>query len=654
MKIMVRFCVFLICASISLIYPELGIAAGTGKLPVEAFSTLPKNRDVQISPDGKKIIYFQNVKDKTVLVSFNIETGKVSKVFIVDNIKLKFRSALWANNDTVLFSIMAPANDLFGNPTYQSTLCMRKADASEDFREIIKPRNLRVRQHYRYSGGILSLLSNDPGHILMAIDDDKAGHDTVYKINIYTSETSVVQPNMENVSEWVVDQQDRLRAGIKYIYNTSYSILIYDLAEKTWNEIFKTEIEPDKKYNVPKPIGFGADPNILYLRADHNGKDAIFKADVTKPGSAMELVVKDDNYDISGGLIYSPKTRDAVGVYHDEAEGGRIYWDEEYKRLQAAVDRALPDTTNYLNDFSEDGKKYLVYSTSDRNPGQYFLGDLDQKTINIIGDKYPQLEGRLLGSKKVTYTSRSGESVEAYLTLPADYKQGIPCPVVIFPNTDSIMWEHGDFDYWVEFFASKGILVFQPNFKHNSGSGTYFVKKAVNDFGATIKDALTDAVNWLVEQKLADPGHIAIAGRDYGGYAALVCAAETQDLFRCAISFAGVSDLLMLLKSTKLPINTSKELLVELGKDKKSLNALSPGEHVDKIKIPILLGHGDLDRTVPVDQSNNLAKKLKKKKKVFTYIELKNGDHWLSYQKNRHIFFNAMDEFLDKYLLNDK
>ena len=179
-------------------------------------------------------------------------------------------------------------------------------------------------------------------------------------------------------------------------------------------------------------------------------------------------------------------------------------------------------------------------------PGKYFLGDRDQKSLGVIANIYPQLEGKLQGSKKVTYTARDGQKIEAYITLPEGYKEGTPCPAVIFPHGGPMARDYGGFDYWAEFFAAKGIAVLQPNFRGSSGYGREFAEEAVQRFGLTMQDDLTDAAGWLIKEEIADPKRIAIAGASYGGYAALMGAVKTPDLFRCAISFAGIGDTSML------------------------------------------------------------------------------------------------------------
>ena len=452
----------------------------------------------------------------------------------------------------------------------------------------------------------------------------------------------------KDVRSWIADQQGRVRVGEAFNNESgSISTLIYNLENKSWKVVWKNEVFSGSPVS---PLGFGKDPDILYVRADHNGRNAIFRVDVSKTDLPMELVAQNDNYDIDGSLIYSSKTRDVVGVYHSEAEGGRIYWDESYKKLQAFIDKALPDTTNYLIDSSQDELRYIIFSTSDTMPGKYYLLDTNKSSLGLVATTYPQLDGRLQGSKKITYTARDGKTIEAYLTLPAGHIAGTPCPCVIFPHGGPMARDYGDFDYWAEYFASKGIIVLQPNFRGSSGYGREFEMEAVQNFGLTMQDDLTDAANWLIEKKLADPDRLAIAGGSYGGYAALMGAVKTPDLFRCAISFAGVSDLLELRNSKQSYIGYSV-VRKQLGTDSKQLEAVSPIKFIDRIKIPILLGHGDEDRTVPVEQSREMAKALKKYKKKHVYIELKHGDHSLGYQENRHEFFRAMDKFLDKYLL---
>jgi hypothetical protein len=123
---------------------------------------------------------------------------------------------------------------------------------------------------------------------------------------------------------------------------------------------------------------------------------------------ASTLLAHNSDYDIDGDLIYSPKTRDAVGVYHRGNDGTRIYWDAGYRALQQGVDEALADTSNFLLSFSRDERRYVVYSISDVNPGVFFYGDRDSGSLFVFGEAYPELSGSpLSGKQAVTYTARA-------------------------------------------------------------------------------------------------------------------------------------------------------------------------------------------------------------------------------------------------------
>lgn len=640
---------FLACLTVSSILPIQGISSETRSLPVSAFSRLPEVSNIHISADGKKIIYLKNMGNYFIILRKDLETGKINRIKM-DNIKSTIRFIEWANNDYVLISVFFPISHRF-IPSTKIGLFVAKADGSEEARMLVRP-DLRKRPKSKYYSqlwdNIISLLPDDPQHILAGIDFEKPGFPSAYKVNLNTGDKIEVQHWKKNVGRWIADQQDRIKIGRTFYEETGCtSTLIYNPAENIWSEVWKAK-PVSEPYIIP--MGFGKDPDILYVRADHNGRNAIFKVDVSKTDLPMELIAMDEKYDINGSLIYSPKTREVIGVRHKEADGGKIYWDETFKKYQAAVDKALPDTFNYLIDHSRDEKHYIVFATSDTKPGAYYLGNRDRDTLEILAYTHPQLEGKLRGSKKVQYTARDGKIIEAYLTLPINYTPGTPGPAVIFPHGGPMSRDYGAFDYWAEFFASKGIIVLQPNFRGSSGYGWEFRQEATQNFGLAMQDDLTDAAKWLIERKLADTEALAIVGGSYGGYAALMGAVKTPDLFKCAISFAGISDLLEF-RNSQVTQPVYRIVFEWLGTNNRQLKAVSPIRFVDKIKIPILLAHGDEDRVVSVEQSRKMSKVLRKKNKVHTYIELENGDHNLSLQRNRHKFFSTMDEFLDKYLL---
>ena len=84
--------------------------------------------------------------------------------------------------------------------------------------------------------------------------------------------------------------------------------------------------------------------------------------------------------------------------------------------------------------------------------------------------------------------------------------------------------------------------------------------------------------------------------------------------------------------------------------DREQLRATSPALQAARIRAPVLLVHGTLDRSVPVAQSQQMADALRSAGKTVRYVELDGGDHHLSRQAHRLTFFQEMEAFLDQHL----
>jgi dipeptidyl aminopeptidase/acylaminoacyl peptidase len=360
------------------------------------------------------------------------------------------------------------------------------------------------------------------------------------------------------------------------------------------------------------------------------------------------LLAHNPDFDIDGNLIYSPKTRDVVGVYDRGEDGSRIYWDEGYEALSEGIDEALPDTTNYLQSLSRDERRYLIFATSDVNPGIFYYGDRDQGSLTPFTELYPELSGApLSGKQPLKYTARDGLVIQGYLTRPwGDPPK--PWPTVIYPHGGPSARDYKDFDYATEFLASRGYAVLQMNFRGSSGYGWKFKRSGFKELGGRMQDDVTDGAQWMVEQGYASADRICIMGASYGGYAALWGVVKTPDLYRCAISLNGVSDWGLILADSHLYVN-GETIRKQLG-NRTDLKQHSPLRSAADIRVPVLLVHGKKDRVVLVEHSRKMAKALKKHHKPHRYIELENGVHSLTNEHNRTEYLKAIEMFLAENL----
>ena len=618
-------------------------------LPVEAFGSLPAATQVKLSPNGQMLAYVGNYQGKTFIASVDLDKGEKKYLVTTDNQKFKIGWYRWANNQTILISAhyVSAHHAMRGYQVKygESRLLKVPADGSSSPEPVVRSGIKDVSAQFQTN--IIDMLPDDPEHILMGLYLNRKERYGVYRVSLGAKRTrKLVQYGRPHIHHWMTDQQHRVRLGFGNDETKGFYRLL-DLQDNQWRRIWEYEIFDEPGIT---PLGFGLDPNTLYVRAQHKNRAAIFKVDVSKPDLPRELVYADPDYDIEGWLIYSDKTRDVIGVFHSEAEGAKIFFDKKYKSFQASLDKAIPDAFNLISSFSQDERKYIVFTSNSREPGAYYLGDRDAKSLTFVLEEYPLLyQQPLSGKEKITYQARDQLTIEAYLTPP--HSEAVEnSPAIVIPHGGPIARDHGGFDWFVEFFASRGYTVLQPNFRGSSGYGFEFAMESIGGWGGAMQDDLADAAFWLIENRKVDPERVCIVGGSYGGYAALMAAATQQAPFRCAASFAGVSDIKMLLNDTRR-FSNYEIIKKQFGADKGKIKpAQSPINAIGKIAMPVMLIHGDKDIVVDVDHSRAMYEAMQKHKKQVEYIELENGDHHMSIEENRIKILTALQRFLAQHI----
>lgn len=630
--------IFLVMFSSQVVAEEL--------LPVEYFARLPDLRSVTLSPDGEKIAGIITLRGESVLIVKEIATGRTYPLIGTDNEDAKINWIRWGNNERLLLSYRAPYAR-YGVRTTERRLMSIRYDG-EDQEDMFRSRT-NDQWFPQFQDRLVDVLPDDEEHFLLALDAGIAGSNAVYKIDIDSGGRSLVRRSLSNARDWITDQQHEPRIAVTF-EDTDYEVIALDPEGKNRRTLWEFESFSDR---AVWPLGFGLDPNTLYVKAYYQGRYAVFKVNLEDPELALNLLLSDPYRDVEGSLIHSPKTGEAVGVYYSGGEGLYHFWDDNYRMLSASIDAVLPQTSNRLLGFSDDERRAIIFSSNDITPGTYYLWDRDRKTLDAIGDAFPELTPDLLSEKnRVEIEARDGLQMEAYLTLPAsvdlDYELNA-LPAIVFPHGGPISADDGDFDYWTQFFASRGYAVMQINFRGSSGYGFEFMSAGIQNYGLKMQDDLEDATDWLVRNGIASLDRICIVGGSYGGYAALMGVVKTPDLYACAVSFAGLSDLVKVVSYARN--FTNKDVVREqFGADRSLLRAVSPRELAENISAPVLLAHGDKDRVVPVEHSRLMRTALKKADKEFEYLEFDEGDHYLSNSAHRLSFFKAMDAFLSKHL----
>lgn len=624
--------------------------------PLSAFSNLPSVTGLQLSPSGSRLIYLQNGAQgsqdagKTVLSFSDMNTGEKKFLLTSDNERVKFKWVKWANDDIVLASVRFETEKSQRTVFYQTRLL--KIDVTKDKPEaerFIRPRtddlNL-VKHHAQFQDNVISWLPNDPKHILMQIDLDEPALPSVYRINVYNKKRTRLERGKLKVRNWIADQQGNLRIGLVRDYEkTNFSYIHRKGKKEKFETLFEGDLLSETDVDI---LGFALDPNILYYRAYDKGFKALYRMDLTTRERVQ--VLKHDQYDVGGQLIYSSKTQDAIGLYDAHSDTGKFYFDDSSSALARGLKKAFgrEESVNIVS-MSQDETRYVALVHSGATPPDYFIGDRKAKTLDYLLAQYPLLNDVALSkNKKVLYTARDKTEIEAYLSLPLFGEA--PYPMVMHPHGGPGARDYDGFDPWVSYMTSRGYAVFRPNFRGSAGFGYEFAKAQMGRWGLEMQDDITDGAQWLINEGIADPDKFCIFGASYGGYATKMAAVKTPDLFTCAASFAGVSDLQRLYSQQKRYLGGEVVADVQLGESSKDRKRRSPINGVDKIKIPMLIMHGSEDIVVQVVQSRAFVDKLKKSGVEHKYVQFKRGDHYLSIQRNRTQFFEELDQFFQKHL----
>jgi len=625
-----------------------GSFAVAEQLPVEAFASLPNVSYVQLSPDGKFLAALVKISENGAIVGAAVqivdvasETGYPLAYARTEEFKINW--IRWASNRYVLVSARYPTRR-YNIDTMETRLAAADTK-TRDLRSVLPPGYLD-RQNWipQFQDDVVDLLPGEEDYILLAGNFKSPSISRVIKVALGKNSVRNVVRDRPGVVGWTTDRQSRVRIAV-HRDQTTYSVRHRAADANNWDTLWEFEaFSADQVW----PLGFGKDPQTLYVRAYHDGRYAVFRVDLGDPDLEKELVFSDPVYDVDGGLIYSKLSGDVIGIRYS-TDGGFTFWSDEHRRLQQAINDALPDSVNILYGLSDDERRYVVLSTSDTEPGTYYIGDRDQKRLMQVATRYPALSRDNLAEKRnVDYEARDGLSIEGFLTLPRDSGER-PFPTVIFPHGGPISFDDGGFDYWTQFFANSGYAVLQMNFRGSAGYGYDFMKSGLQSWGLEMQNDVEDGTRWLIAEGIADPDRICVVGASYGGYAALMEAARNPDLYRCVVSFAGVTDVAYLVNSHRR--FTNYEIVKEqIGSDRKELRQRSPVNLAESIDIPVLLAHGTDDRRVDVQHSRKMRRALERNGKDVQYIEFEEGDHFLSHEAHRIELFRQMDAFLQHYL----
>jgi dipeptidyl aminopeptidase/acylaminoacyl peptidase len=624
--------------------PAAGDAAAPASIPVEAFGALPFIGAPKISPDGHYVVAESVVDKKKALVLADLTAPDYGLRTLAIPEKVEVLSTRWAGSRRVLMTLLVPQRQN-GDDFSVVRLFMYDMDTSS-------MKALGGDRVGGLFGGDVVFVDPAGAYILFAAQPSLFEAPAVLRVDLATGVSKQVVSPHPGVWSWYADRNGVVRAGLGR-ENNNWFLYYRERADADLRKIAKVK-DPkqgsmlDVEELIPSP---NSDKGYV-IANKATGRWGVYRYDFITD-TVGEPVYENPQVDVDqDGVTVSPRTGeiDSVEYVDDRA---RVFWLEPtMKAVQARLDRALPNMVNRIVSRDASDRMMVVSSSSASDPGSYYVFDRTKGELRQFARPYSELDSATLSPvKPVHYAARDGLSIPAYLTLPAG-REAKGLPLVVLAHGGPYLRDKGEYDPWVQFLASRGYAVLQPNFRGSTGYGKAFVDAAAGEWGRKMQDDLDDGVRWLAEQGTVDPKRVCIMGGSYGGYAAMWAAVRNPDVYRCAISFAGISDLSSMLRydaSEVIPTRYYRDWRDRIGKDKEDLQAVSAVRRAADIHIPIMIAHGKKDHRVPVSQSVRLHEALEKAGRVHEYVLYPEEGHGFEKVEDSVDFLKRVEAFLGRY-----
>ena len=543
---------------------------------------------------------------------------------------------MWTTNKRILFM-----KDTAGDENYQ--LYGVNLDGSD----------LRA---YTAFPGVRTTLIDDlediPNEVIIGMNKRQPEIFDPYRLNLETGELTQLAENPGNWQSYMTDHEGKLRVVTAIVDGVNTQILYRDNEAENFRPVLTTNFKESVDF-----MEFTPDNRLVYA-ATNLGRDKVALV-LMNPATCEELepLYAHERYDVSS-ISYSRKRKKLLAVYcQGHKDPIRHYFDEEEAAFREHLRCFFEGRRFGITATDKEEQRYLIYVGSDRTRGRYYFYDRAVGAPVLLTALAPWLkEEDMVAMHPVTYTSRDGLTIEAYLSLPHPYtpETAKQLPVVINPHGGPWARDTWGYSAEVQFLCNRGYAVFQMNFRGSTGYGRKFLEASYKQWGQAMQNDITDGVNWLIEQGIADAKRVAIYGGSYGGYATLAGLCFTPELYACGIDYVGVSNLLTFMQTIPPYWRPLLEMMYEqVGdpeKDLEMLTAYSPALQAHRIKAPLFIAQGANDPRVNKAESDQMVEALRKRGVEVEYMVKDDEGHGFHNQENRFDFYRAMERFLKEQL----
>lgn len=616
--------------------------------PVEEFARFASYTAVEISPLGDYLAVAAPAGDQTGLAILDIRdypSIKLVSAFTMPS-QEHVRDIVWASDERVIFTTAIQRGSL-NRPLMTGRIYAMDADG--DNRIMAYGSNIGTDFVFKYHD-VLSTLPEESDWILISTYAHDRPRPISMRLNIQNGRRNRgVGSPLEN-GQLHADTEGSIRFASGYTEDGGTRIAYRESADAEWTEL---DLPFQDEMNV---LGFATDNRHVIVSLRSADRLGLHRLDPVT-GELAPMVVDDT---VTASLYLKEiemdgEGREVVGAVFENGIPETRFIDEdgETARLYRLLEQSFPGHSVLVTSSTRDGSKLVVAVTSDRQPTLYFLFDRKaRKLVHLLASR-EWIDPEEMGERRpVRFTARDGMEIHGYLTLPPG-KGEKDLPLVVYVHGGP----HGVRDGWTweldsQLLATRGYAVLQVNYRGSGGYGQDFMESGYRKWGTMIQDDITDGVKWTIEQGYADPERICIYGASFGGYSVLQSLVREPDLYRCGFAFVGVYDLNLMFEKGDVPETDFGWNFLErvLGTDAAKRAAQSPVNHVEKIKAPLFIAHGEEDVRAHVEHYYALIEALKAHDIPHESMLVENEGHGFYAMENRIRYYKALLRFMDEHI----
>ncbi len=643
--------------------------AATTPIPLEDFFRKARFAQVELSPSGRYLAAIIPINERRNIAVIDLDD--VSKVNVITAFRESDVSRVfWVNDERLVYTLndlQRPVGEQLG-----AGLFAVNRDAKE-YREISpvemrdgalgRPKGDRARANVYRAMRLYGLFRPaQGGDIIVASNERNEKYPDLFRLDTKTGvKTLLTESRPGDVREWVLDRNYVPRAALtvadKFTSDKDKlkeAFWYRESATAPWRKVVEYHpfTEPDKQI---EPVAFDYEGRLIVTARGSEDREALYLYDPATNKLGERLIAHKD-YDVEQGLIFDYNTKKLVGVRLEAERPQQIWFDKDWATWSKMLDQALPGRFNRISR-TTDGKRLLVYSFSDKDPGKYYVFDVEKRQLVEILSVRPWIKPEQMAERRfIRYPARDGLSIPAYLTLPPS-KPAKDLPLVVLVHGGPFLrGETWHFDEEAQFLASRGYAVLQPDFRGSMGYGWKHYSSGLKQWGLAMQDDLNDGVDALVKQGIVSKERVCIAGASYGGYAVMMGLVRDPQVWKCGINWVGVTDLALLTDATWSDTNQYwdaagewyKFAVGDSGADRARFEQTSPLRNAAKITRPVLMAYGADDQRVPIEHGERMKAALERNNVQVEYVLYEKEGHGFMLESNNVDFWKRVEAFLAK------